>query len=156
MWICAFACLVGAASPSSAASLNRSVDVTGTPDAVWSMIGGFCAVKDWHPAIGSCMLDNRSPQTRTLVTKDGAATFVETQTAYSNTEHLYSYTFKSSPLPVSQYFSTLKVAPKSSGISTISWSSNYIPDKGKENDAAGALAGIYETGLDAIKVRLAK
>ena len=35
-----------------------------------------------------------------IVTKDGKAVFVETQTARSDAEHRYSYSFNSSPLPV--------------------------------------------------------
>jgi hypothetical protein len=34
-------------SPAYAATLSRSVDVSGTLSAVWSMIGPFCAIKDW-------------------------------------------------------------------------------------------------------------
>jgi hypothetical protein len=156
MSACALVFLTAGTSPVSAASLSRSVDVNGTPTAVWSMIGPFCAIKDWHPAIGTCIEDGNGPQTRTLVTRDGKATFVETQTARSDAEHLYSYTFKSSPLPVTHYTSTLKVTAKSKDISTITWSGTYTPDRGKEDDASGALRGIYEAGLDAIKAKLTK
>ena len=151
---CALVLLTAGTSPVSAASLSRSVDVDGTPTTVWSMIGPFCAIKDWHPAIGTCIEDGNGSQTRTLVTKDGKATFVETQTARSDAEHFYSYTFNSSPLPVAHYTSTLKVTAKSKDISTVTWSSTYTPDRGKENDARDALRGIYESGLDAIKTKL--
>jgi hypothetical protein len=153
---CALIALAAGIPPASAASLSRSVDVDGTPTAVWSMIGPFCAIKDWHPAIGTCVEDGNSPQTRTLVTKDGKVRFVETQTARSDAEHLYSYTFKSSPLPVADYVSTFKVTAKSKDISTITWSGTYTPDRGKENDASDALRGIYESGLEAIKTKLMK
>jgi hypothetical protein len=41
-------------SPAFAATLSRSVDVNGTLSAVWSMIGPFCAIKDWLPPVGTC------------------------------------------------------------------------------------------------------
>ena len=144
------------AAPASAASLMRSVDVKGSSDVVWSKIGGFCAIKDWHPAIGTCTLSGKSPVVRTLVTKDGKATFVETETAHSNARHLYSYAIKSSPLPISHYTSTIKVTPNGKGISTVTWSSTYTPDAGKESAANDALSGIYEAGLDGIKSKLAQ
>ena len=75
----------------------------------------FCAIRDWHPAIGTCTEDGKSRSTRTLVTKDGKATFVELQTADSQEKHLYGYTFVSSPLPVSNYKSILKVTAKGRG-----------------------------------------
>ena len=143
-------------SPAFAATLSRSVDVSATLSQVWSMIGPFCAIKDWHPAIGSCSENSGAPQIRTLVTRDGKATFVEVQTARSDADHLYAYAFKSSPLPVTQYTSMFKVTPKSKDVSTITWSGSYVPNPGKETAANDALSGIYEAGLDAIRHKLSK
>ena len=143
-------------SPVFAATLSRSVDVSGTLSAVWSMIGPFCAIKDWLPPVGTCTENGAVPPERTLVTKDGNATFVEAQTARSDAEHSYSYTFKSSPLPVTHYISTIKVVPKSDGVSTVTWSSTYVPDPGKEKDAQQTLTGIYDAGLATIKAKFAK
>ena len=73
--------LCAAVSSASADGLSHSVDVPGTPSAVWSLIGPLCAIKDWLPPVGTCSEDRAMPPTRTLVTKDGTATFVERQTA---------------------------------------------------------------------------
>ena len=81
------------------------------------MIGSFCAIKDWLPPVGMCIEDGKSPPTRTLVTKDGKASFVETQTARNEKEYSYSYAFVSSPLPVTNYKSTIKVTAKGDGVS---------------------------------------
>lgn len=151
-----FVLLAGSLVPASAASLSRSVEVDGTPAQIWSKIGDFCAIRDWHPAIGSCTEDGKTPPTRTLVTKDGKATFVELQTAASPEKHLYGYTFVSSPLPVTHYKSILKVSAKGRGRSQITWSGDYTPDAGKEKDADAALSGIYESGLEAVKAKFAK
>jgi len=48
------------------------------------------------------------------------------------------------------------VLAKAPGISTVTWSSSYIPDPGKEDDAREALTGIYEAGLATIKAKFAK
>jgi hypothetical protein len=153
--IFAVALLGAGALPACAASLSRSVDVEGTPATVWSMIGPFCAIKDWLPPVGTCTEDGRAPPTRTLVTRDGKATFVETQTARSDARHYYSYTFVTSPLPITHYASTIEVEANGKGTSTITWRATYVPDPGKETDANDALSGIYGAGLDAIKARLA-
>jgi hypothetical protein len=153
---CASAILGASAAAASAASLSRNVDVNGTPASVWQVIGPFCAIKDWHPAIGTCTETSTNPPTRTLVTKDGKATFVETQTARSDADHSYSYAIKSSPLPLTNYVSTIKVTSKGNNMSTVTWSSTYTPEQGKEKEADAALSGIYESGLDAIKTKLAK
>ena len=96
MSVCAVALLSAGVSSASAATMSRNVDVNGTPAAVWSMIGPFCAIKDWLPPIGTCSEDGKAPPTRTLVTKDGKATFVEQETARSDAKHTYSYSFTSS------------------------------------------------------------
>jgi uncharacterized protein YndB with AHSA1/START domain len=140
----------------AAANLSRTIEVSAPPAAVWSAIGAFCAIKDWLPPVGICIEDGKTPSTRTLVTKDGKAAFVEKQTARSDAEHSYSYTFLSSPLPVTNYTSTIKVAAKGEGVSVVTWTGSYTPDSGKEKDASEALNGVYEAGLAGIKTRLAK
>ena len=120
------------------------------------MIGAFCAIKDWLPPVGMCIDDGKTPPTRTLVTKDGKASFVEKQTARSDTDHSYSYAFLSSPLPVSNYSSTIKVTAKGEGASVITWTGTYTPDAGKEKDASEALNGVYEAGLASIKAKFTK
>jgi Polyketide cyclase / dehydrase and lipid transport len=154
--VCALALLGANARPASAESLSRSTDVKGTPAEVWAMIGPFCAIKDWHPAIGTCTEDGQAPPVRTLVTKDGKVTFVEMQTARSDTKFIYAYNFISSPFPVTHYAAQIEVAPKSAGVSTVTWSGAYIPNPGKEKEALDALRGVYETGLAAIKAKRAK
>src|SRR4051812_23984695 len=88
------------AGPAAAAdapiTLTRTMVVQAKPGDVWAAIGPFCAIKEWHPAIGSCALDGKAPPTRTLVTRDGAATFVELQVGRDEVKRRYSYSFTSS------------------------------------------------------------
>ena len=130
-------------APAFAATISRSADVKASASAVWSMIGPFCAIKNWLPPVGECI-------------EDGKAAFVETQTARNDNEHSYSYAILSSPLPVSNYKATIKVTANSDGSSTITWSGSFTPDQGKEKAASEALIGVYEAGLAEIKARLAK
>ena len=152
-----FALITGAAVvPACADVVTRSVDVEATPQAVWALIGPFCAIKDWLPPVGTCTEDGKSPPTRTLVTKDGAATFVEAQIERNDAAHFYTYAFQSSPLPVTHYTSTIKVAARGDGKATVTWRGTYTPNPGKEKDASDALSGIYEAGLDSIKLKFAR
>jgi hypothetical protein len=142
--------------PASSATLSRTIEVNGAAQAVWSFIGSFCAIKEWLPPVGMCIEDGKSPPTRTLVTKDGKASFVEKQIVRNDQEHSYSYSFVSSPLPVTDYTSTIKVTAKSGGVSVVTWTGNYTPDSGKEKDANDALSGVYESGLAAIQAKFRK
>jgi hypothetical protein len=135
----------------SAATVSQSVVVHATPSEVWSLIGPFCAIEEWLPPVGTCRNDGADPLIRTLVTKDGQATFVEQQTARDEARFFYSYTFLSSPLPVTNYSSTIRVTAAEPGRSTVTWSADYTPDAGMEKVAAEALNGIYAAGLNSIR-----
>ncbi|WP_234685786.1 SRPBCC family protein [Bradyrhizobium monzae] len=142
--------------PALAATISRSADVKASASAVWALIGPFCAIKNWLPPVGECIEDGKAPPTRILVTKDGKAAFVERQTARNDAERSYSYAFLASPLPVTNYASTIKVTANADGTSTVTWSGSYTPDQGKETAATEALNGVYDAGLSEIKTRLAK
>lgn len=143
-------CGVGTAS---AATVSRTVVVDGEPSAVWAVIGPFCAIQRWLPPVGTCREDGATPPTRTLVTRDGTATFVERQTARRDDRHFYSYTFLSSPLPVTRYVSTLRVAAAGHHQSRVSWRGTYKPADGKARAAREALEGIYAAGLESIRTQ---
>ena len=85
------------------------------------------------------------------MTKDGKATFVEKQTKNDSADMMYSYKIEKSPLPISDYKSTLKVTKVGADESKVEWSSTYTPAKGKEEAADKALTGIYQSGLDNIQ-----
>src|SRR4051812_15849222 len=149
-------CAIASSAPAVAAMVSRSVDVDAAPADVWAAIGPYCAIKNWLPPVGSCTEDGKTPPTRTLVTKDGKATFVELQTARSDKDFSYSYSFLSAPLPLKNYSATIKVVPMAGGRSTVIWSGSFTPDSGKTSVARDALEGIYEAGLSTIKARFAQ
>lgn len=146
--ILAAAILAAGTLTASAASVDKQIEVKAPAAKVWGMIGPFCSIKDWHPAIGKC---TESDGVRTLVTKDGKATFVEKQTKNDPSEMEYSYEIQKSPLPITDYKSTLKVTKVDANTSKIDWSSTYTPDKGKDAAANEAISGIYQAGLDNIQ-----
>ena len=147
---CAIATSADAAAP---AHLTRSIIVQAPPSTVWRLVGPFCTIGDWHPAIGSCRLDGARKPTRTLVTRDGAATFVELEVARNEAARSYSYSFTSAPVPVTHYVSTFSVRANGKYGSIVTWSSDYTPNDGQESAAATMLTGIYESGLAAIRDR---
>ena len=144
---------IGCVATATAATVSRSAVVHGDPSAVWALIGPFCAIRDWLPPVGTCSEDGATPPTRTLVTKDGKATFVERQTARCDDEHFYSYTFLSSPLPITHYTSTIRVTSLGHDHSSVTWRGTYTPVPGKERVAKDALDGIYTAGLDSIRTQ---
>ena len=43
-----------AAVAASGISVRQTAKVNGTNTDIWAKIGGFCAIKDWHPALTGC------------------------------------------------------------------------------------------------------
>jgi hypothetical protein len=137
----------------NAATVSQSVTVEGSPSKVWAMIGPFCSIQHWLPPVGTCKQDHDQYPTRTLVTKDGSATFVERLVDRDDFKHFYSYTFVSSPLPVTNYTSTIWVTSIGHGQSSVTWRGTYTPLPGQESAAREALDGIYAAGLDSIRAK---
>jgi hypothetical protein len=93
---------------------------------------------------------------RTVTTKDGAK-LVEELLSHQDSTRSLKYRIIDSPLPVSDYVSTLKVKAAKGG-SRVEWSSTFKrKDEAEGADNAGAkkaVAGIYTSGLGALKQQL--
>lgn len=115
--------------------------------AAWTKVGNFCGIGTWHPAVAKCSLSADGKE-RTLSLK-GGGTIVEDLVKWNDKAHSYTYRIKSSPLPISNYVSTIKVVKHGNG-SVISWTGHYKA-KGASNAAAKkAVDGIYKSGVDSL------
>ena len=126
------------------ANVTRSGAFGATADEVWSVIGDFHRLAEWHPALErqTAEGDVRNHHVR------GGGTIVER--LIGEDERSYAYEIVSGPLPVENYRSVLAVAPAEGG-SVVVWTSTFEPTA---DGAAKAIAGIYETGLSALTQRL--
>jgi hypothetical protein len=131
----------------AAAEVRQVAEIKAAPAAVWAKIGGWCAIKDWHPAIAAC--DAGKKGFRTLTLKDGGK-IVEKLTKTG--KNSYSYDIIESPLPVKNYSATLAAKADSLGTTDLTWTAKFEPAKGKtEADATAVIKGIFEAGLKNIK-----
>ncbi|HEX2841612.1 SRPBCC family protein [Hyphomicrobium sp.] len=146
-----------AASLVSAKKLEINVDETKTEaerKALWEKIGGWCAIKDWHPAVAACDESKEGDATfRTLTLKDGGKIkekLVDTGTTS------YRYEIIESPLPVKNYEAQFSVTPDDDDLDEInvSWSATYDPADGKEDkEARKVIDGIFKDGIESIKAK---
>ncbi len=146
--------LIAAAAASSlagtafAAEVSKQLDVSASPDQAWAAVGEFCGIGDWHPAIEKCELSNQgADKIRTLSLK-GGGTIVEKLVKWEPKKHSYTYAIVSSPLPVSDYISTISIKPEGQG-SRLVWKGKFTP-VGDEKKAKDTVAGIYTDGLAGI------
>ena len=85
---------------------------------------------------------------RTLALK-GGGTLKEEQVSRDDKVMSYTYTILEGPLPVSDYRSTLAVAPDGAG-SKVTWSGTFDAKGVPDSVASDAIQGIYESGLKAL------
>jgi hypothetical protein len=90
-----------------------SVEVSAAPKELWQLIGGSGSLPDWVPRISQSELTDGG-RVRHLHDPQGH-TFVEKLERYDSAAHSYSYSIVKSPVPVSNYLSTLQVTPIEGG-----------------------------------------
>lgn len=130
-----------------AAEVKRSVEIKGEANEVWSRIGGWCAIAEWHPAVAKCEETGGGQKSRTLTTVDGA---VIEETMLTGDETGYGYRIDESPLPVANYQATFAVQASGSAVNVI-WSATFDPKGANEADAVKVIEGIFDGGLDGIR-----
>ena len=139
------AILMFAASASMAMAdsytVNRSIEITADPEAVWQAVGDFCDVDDWHPAVMACALKAQDGSVhRRLTLADGAEFFEKLVAVEQNVS--YTYRIVESPLPVTNYVATFSIARGNPN--QITWSGRFRSD---DPEMEAVIAGIYEAGL---------
>jgi hypothetical protein len=145
-----FALLIGSGS-AYAITVEKKRDAPGDPAAVWALVGAFCAIKDWHPAVAQCEETKEGDATfRTLTLKDGGK-IKEKLTGKDETS--YTYEIVEGPLPVKNYKATLSVEEDedSPDRSEVHWEATFDAQGASEEDAKKAIAGIFEDGVKGIK-----
>ena len=118
--------------------------------AVWSLIGGFNGLPDWHPAVEKSETkteDGVKVRTLTLV---GGGQIVERLDSADEHARTYTYSILSGPLPVADYTATIRVSEAGSGCK-VEWSSDFEASGAPENEAAAAIRGVYEAGFENLK-----
>jgi len=134
------------------AKVTSSTALPVPAQSVWSVIGGFNALPDWHPAVEKSDTESQGGTKVRTLHLAGGGTIVEKLVASDDTERTYSYTILSGPLPVANYEATIKVRQNDgdSGC-TVEWSSEFEASGAPENDAVAAVRGIYEAGFENLK-----
>jgi len=135
-------------------SLKEKVEVTAPPQKVWELIKDFDGWQNWHPAVASTEITSGKGNThgtvRVLTTKDGAR-ITERLDRYQPKIFSYTYRITDSPLPVTDYVSTLQVKAVKSG-SVVTWSSHFKAKEGTPDaDALKAIRDMYTAGLNSLK-----
>lgn len=138
----------------------ETVTIDAPAATVWARIRDFGALKDWHPAVADSPANqgNAVGSVR-LVKLKGGGELTETLEGYDDAQMKYSYRLKDgSPLPVSNYTSTIRVTD-AGGKAQVEWRgafyrgypNNDPPPDQNDEAAVKAITGVYQSGLAHLK-----
>ncbi|HEY4256077.1 MAG TPA: SRPBCC family protein [Candidatus Udaeobacter sp.] len=126
--------------------------VNALADKVWAMIRRFDAVVNWLLFVKSSPLEDGGDPTRVgcvrFLTQTDGEVFREVPVAASDAERSYSYTFVSSPVPMRNHRTTLRVLPIIDGDrSYVEWSSRFEIEAEYEAQLVDLMNQNFLTGL---------
>jgi hypothetical protein len=121
--------------------VTRSVALAASATDVWSLIGGFNDLPDWHPGAAGSTLEEVGGETRRVIALKGGGAITERLITHDDATMSCTYAIVDSPLPVTGYQATLSVRAAGSGCEVPAAKAEEI------------VAGIYDAGLGALKKR---
>ena len=133
-----------------------SAIIPGAPEEIWEKVRDFNGLPRWLPLVSeSRILDGRAADqvgcTREFFLQNGDR-ITETLVSLSDYDMTFSYTMGDTPMPLSNYFATMRLTPVTeTGDTFAEWSAEF--DCAPENeDALGTRIGegVFETGLKAL------
>ena len=124
------------------AERTAEIDVQGTPDAVWELVGDFGGIAGWMPGMESCRLegDNRILDTMGM-------TITEKLVSRDDSTRAITYSIVDG-VPVESHEATITVTPSGSG-SHVSWVVDAAPD-----EMADLMLAVYQQSLEALKAHV--
>ena len=146
----AAATLLVFAGSANAITVKKRTEAPGLPAEIWEVVGGFCSIKDWHPAAADCVETKEGDVTfRTITLKDGGK-LKEKLTGTEATA--YTYEIVEGPLPVKNYKSKLWLDVDDEPDRTvIYWQSDFDANGASDDEAKKTITGILGDGVKGIK-----
>lgn len=128
------------------AEYGTSGEIAAPADQVWDLIRDFGGIDRYTPGVDVTCDGEGEGAVRTIAM--GGASIVERCEKRDDDAKVLQYSIQESPLPLSNYLSTMKVSG-SGDSSTLEWSATF--DSDNEEMASQIVAGIYDGGIKAIQ-----
>ena len=145
--------LIGCNSmPSTTEKLHveKTLIINATAQQVWAFAGEWTGIDNLAPAVITSILSNGNEVgSFRIINLKGGGVIEEEIVDKSATN--YSYIIKKSPLPVSNYRSTIGVKDLGDGTSEFSWKSSFMADGVSDVQAIKIITELYEGGLEVLK-----
>lgn len=124
------------------AERTAEIDVDGTPEDVWALVGDFGGIAGWMPGMESCRVEGEH---RILVTM--GMTITEQLVSRDDAAKSITYGIVDG-VPVDSHQATITVTAAGSG-SHVTWVVDAAPD-----EMADLMQGVYQRSLEALKAHV--
>lgn len=124
---------------------------------VWARVRDFNGLPKWHPRIRDSRIEDALPSDKVgcirnfhLQNGDGLR---EQLLGLSDYDMFYTYAILESPMPLTDYISTLRLTPVTDGDRCFGeWSAEFNCDPDKEADLVNGVGNnVFQGGFDALK-----
>jgi carbon monoxide dehydrogenase subunit G len=124
------------------ASGQAEIEINGTPDAVWAVIGEFGGIDTWMPGIDSCRVEGE-----TRIIGAGSMSITERLIARDEQNRQITYSVVDG-VPLDSHQATITVIPKGA-VSQVTWAVEATPDA-----MGDMMVKTYQGALGALKAKI--
>ena len=124
------------------AERTAEIDVDGTPEDGWVLVGDFGGIAGWMPGMESCRLEGENRILDTM-----GMTITEKLIARDDATRAITYAIVDG-VPIESHEATITVTPTGSG-SRVTWVVDAAPD-----EMADLMQGVYQGSLEALKAHV--
>jgi carbon monoxide dehydrogenase subunit G len=135
-----------------AVEIEERTEIAAAPEEVWERIRSFDRIEDYLPLIESSSIEGSGVGAkRVCVTQDGRR-LEERLEALDDEHRRLTYSITSSPMPVSNYLSTIEVGGNGSGGSLVSWITRFDAPAEAAAELEAGMRQTYQAGLQGLRV----
>ena len=144
--------------------LVEEIEINATPDKIWSVIGDYCSIKDWHPSVTDCTADKgNEPDSLRVITLEGGEQIREILAKHEpdnfKIQHYMEDGQQLKAYPITTHGLTITVSDNGNGGSTLKWKGAFYrsyqgptpPHELSDEYAAEKLTVFYKAGMENIK-----
>jgi len=129
--------------------------INAAADEIWKTLSSFRDVEKYIPLVKSSTVEGSgvgAKRTCIIPNESGGEEKIEEEVqSFDNDAKTFSYSITSSPMPLENYLSTVKVKDLGNGRCEVEWSSIFEPKGMPEEEVAKMINDIYVTAIDGLK-----
>jgi len=136
-------------------NVTAKITINAAANEIWKTLSSFRDVEKYIPLVkSSTVVGSGVGAKRTCIVPNesgGEGKIEEELKSLDNDAKTFSYSITSSPMPLVNYLSTVKVKDLGNGRCEVEWSSTFEPKGMAEEEVDKMINDIYVTAIDGLK-----